>query len=255
MDNDTDFDRALIAAAFDLAALDGWNRLTVPAAARHGGLDLREARGRFPSRNAILLRFGRMADMAALAGAAGATGMGARDRLFDIVMRRIDVLQTHRAGVLALFRALPFDPATALLLAEASRRSMSWLLEGAGIDALGLRGSLRAKGLLAVWLWTVRAWSRDETEDLTATLAALDRALDRAEQAERSIPGNRMPPGDRTPDIPSTAAATGHATVPDPLQPQPPQPEPPQPAPPPSAPVPPPAIPPETFPPEATTPI
>ena len=69
-------------------------------------------------------------------------------------MRRIDTLQAHRAGVLALLRALPADPPTALLLALATRRSMRWMLEAAGIPTRGIRGELRVKGLLAVWLWT-----------------------------------------------------------------------------------------------------
>ncbi|MGC8470270.1 MAG: hypothetical protein ACP5NI_10230, partial [Acetobacteraceae bacterium] len=91
-----------------------------------------------------------------------------------------DVLQSHRAGMLALLSFLPFDPPLALFLARASHFSMGWLLEGVGISARGPRGALRAKGLLAVWLWTVRAWARDESADLAATMAALDGALDRA---------------------------------------------------------------------------
>jgi hypothetical protein len=39
------------------------------------------------------------------------------------------------------------------------------------------------KGLVAVWLWTMRTWRGDETEDLSATMAALDSALRRAERA------------------------------------------------------------------------
>ena len=78
-------------------------------------------------------------------------------------MRRIDALQAHRAGVLALLRALPAEPPTALLLACATRRSMRWMLEAAGIPTRGVRGELRVKGLLAVWLWTIRAW-RDRRE-------------------------------------------------------------------------------------------
>ena len=70
---------------------------------------------RFPVRAAVLLRFGRMADAAALA-LAPKEGPH-RDRLFDLLMRRMDVLQAHRAGVLALMRALPTDPCLTALLA------------------------------------------------------------------------------------------------------------------------------------------
>ncbi len=182
MDDDA-FDRALISAAFAQAAALGWRHLSIVGAARDSGLPLPRARARFPSRGALLLRFGRIADQAALAEA---TGEGTvRDQLFDLIMRRIDVLQAHRSGVLALFRALPCDPPTAVLLTCATKRSLRWMAQAAGVDLHGLRGELKLRGLLGVWLWTVRAWERDETTDLSATMAALDNALNRAEQAAR----------------------------------------------------------------------
>ena len=128
--DDAAFDNALIAAAFQLAAEQGWRRVSVVAAARAAGLPLARARERFPGRSAILLRFGRLADQAALAEAPSEGPV--RDRLFDLLMRRIDALQTHRAGVLALLRALPAEPPIALLLALATRRSMRWMLAAAG---------------------------------------------------------------------------------------------------------------------------
>ena len=134
--NDTEFDDALMAAAFRLAGEEGWGRVNVAAAARAGGLSLVEARARFPTRSAILLRFGRLADQTALADVppGDVPDSSVRDRLFDLLMRRFDVLQEHRAGVRALLRALPTDPATALLLADANRRSMRWMLQAAGLE-------------------------------------------------------------------------------------------------------------------------
>ena len=186
MDDDA-FDRALISAAFAQAAALGWRHVSIVGAARDGGLPLPRARARFPSRGTLLLRFGRIADQAALTEA---TGEGTvRDQLFDLLMRRIDVLQAHRGGVLALFRALPCEPPTAALLACATKRSLRWMAQAAGVDLHGLRGELKLRGLLGVWLWTVRAWERDETTDLSATMSALDNALNRAEQAARWLRG------------------------------------------------------------------
>ncbi len=185
--DDSEFDRALIGAAFARLGRDGWRHLSVAGAAQDAGLPLARARLRFPDRAVLLLSFGRYADAAALTGGAGEAG-SVRDRLFDMLMRRIDVLQAHRAGVLALLRAVPFEPGLAVLLGTASLNSMRWLLEAAGASVRGPLGLLRAKGLLAVWLWTVRAWRRDDSEDLAATMAALDAALTRAERAAGWLP-------------------------------------------------------------------
>ena len=203
--DDLEFDRALIAAALELAAERGWQRVSVVQAARQAGLPLDRARSRFPGRLAVLLRLVRAADRAALAGAADEGAV--RDRLFDLLMRRIDVLQSHRAGVLAVMRSLPADPAAALLLATVNLRSMGWMLEAAGIAAAGPFGRLRAKGLLAVWLWTLRAWRGDGSEDLAPTMAALDRALAQAGQAAqlaaRPPTGRPAPPEPAEPATPA----------------------------------------------------
>ncbi len=191
--NDTAFDSALVDAAFALGAQKGWRHVSAAAAARHAGLDLARARMRFACTGSILGHFGRLADAAALQGALD-TG-STRDSLFDILLRRFDFLQSHRAGVLALLKFLPGCPPLALALAEMNLASMGWLLEGAGVNATGLRGAAKKRGLLLVWLYGLNAWARDESEDLAATMAAVDTALARAEAfATRGGTGHKSPP-------------------------------------------------------------
>jgi hypothetical protein len=177
---DAEFDAALVAAAFSIGAGRGWRFVSAAAAARDGGLELGRARARFVGPGAVLRRFGELADEHALTGAL--TEGPVKDRLFDILLRRVDFLQMHRAGVVALLRGLPLDAPLAAWLERENRRSMGWMLEGAGVSATGLRGELRKRGLMAVWAWGIRAWLRDESEDLSATMAAFDVALARAEQ-------------------------------------------------------------------------
>ncbi len=177
--NDSVFDTALVNAAFALGGEKGWRHVSAAAAARYAGLDLAQVRSEFSGTGAILKAFGEMADAAALKGALsdGST----RDILFDILLRRFDFLQTHRAGVLALIKFLPACPPLAAALAALNLSSMGWLLEGAGVDATGLRGALKTRGLLLVWAYGMQAWARDTSEDLSATMAAVDKALARAE--------------------------------------------------------------------------
>lgn len=66
---------------------------------------------------------------------------------------------------------------------------MRWMLDAVGVGTHGLRGELRVRGLVAVWLWTVRTWQRDDSADLSTTMAALDSALHRAESAASWLGG------------------------------------------------------------------
>lgn len=173
---------AAIEAALRLAAERGWSELTLAEIAAEAGQPLSEFYRRFPTRQAILAALSRRVDLQVLQAIDGEPPEGdPRDRLFDVVMRRFDALQPHRAGLRAVARASCRDPLALLCGAAGLRRSMAAMLEAAGISATGLAGLIRAKGLAAVYLAAFRAWLRDETEDRAHTMAALDRALRRAE--------------------------------------------------------------------------
>ena len=136
---------------------------------------------------------GRLIDQAVTAGTVPGQGGTPRDRIFDVLMRRIDAMQPHRAGLVRLLEELRTEPGLALCLLASLPRSMARLLDAAEIESSGLFGALRVQGVTAVWLATVRAWVEDDSVDLGPTMAALDRALDRAEQVARSL---RLDPGD-----------------------------------------------------------
>ena len=208
---DSQLDQVLIAAVFSQAALRGWGDVNIADAARDAGLPIGRVRARFPGRGAVLLRFGVMADQAALS--AGSSEPSPRERLFDMVMSRFDALQQHRAGILQLLQALRTDPATSFLLYGATLRSMKWLLDGASIPSTGIVGGLRVHGLLALWLYALRAWERDESADLSATMAAVDRGLDRAIQAENMLPGRSSGPAADAAAVFAEAGMTGDEAV------------------------------------------
>ncbi|MDG6095697.1 TetR family transcriptional regulator [Acetobacter sp. AN02] len=176
--NTDHLDTALLASAMTIAAEKGWSSVTLPDAARDAGLDMGEVRRRFPFRNALMLRLGTLADQAALVDD-GSTSPP-QDALFDLLMRRFDVFQQYRTGVIAVMSALPFDPILTALLGIATLDSMKWIGAAAGIDTSGPGGLLRVKGLTAVWMHTLRAWKKDESEDLGSTMAALEEALAKA---------------------------------------------------------------------------
>jgi AcrR family transcriptional regulator len=173
-----------VTALFQVAAREGWGGTSLSAIAEQAGLGLDELRARFTCRTAILDHFTRATDAAVLAGTMPRSeGENIKDRLFDMLMRRFDAFQSHRAGIIALAKGLYGDPNEALARLKGGIASMAWMLEGAGVPSHGLAGLLRSEALLVVALSAFRAWENDDSADLSATMAALDKALGRAEQA------------------------------------------------------------------------
>lgn len=180
-------DEAVFAAFWRVIAARGWAGFSMRAVAAEAGLPLAALRRRFASPLALFRAHAAGVDAAVIEGTLEDATSTPRDRLFDVIMRRLDMLQPDAAGVRRLLRELPRDPALALWFAGELPRSMAWMLEAAGLEAGGLRGAARVQGLGLVWLEALRAWQKDESADLTATMAALDRALDRADRAARSL--------------------------------------------------------------------
>ncbi len=173
-------EKRVLDAALELAAARGWNGASLAEIAAAADVTLAQLYQHFPTRPAIAAAFMRATDLAVLAGG-DAEGDKPRDRLFEIMMRRYDALGEHKAAVKAITRAMPVDPATAIVLLCQLRRSLAMMLEAAGINSSGPRGRVRTQGLGLIHLATFRVWLRDDTEDQGRTMAELDRNLRRAE--------------------------------------------------------------------------
>jgi AcrR family transcriptional regulator len=168
----------IIDAALACIARQGWRRLSLADIAAEAGLPILRVYRLFSSKPAILCGFFRRIDETVLAAPPeGEPEERPRDRVFDLLMRRFDALQPHRAALDVLARELPTDPLAALAAGAGLLRSMRWMLEAAGISAEGLGGAVAVKLTAAAYLATLRAWRRDESPDLAPTMAALDRRL------------------------------------------------------------------------------
>lgn len=173
-----DLGRRAVEAAMRLAAAKGWRQVTLGAVARECRVPLAALYRVYASRAAILAGFARMIDGQVLAaGTVEADAGSARDRLFEVMMRRYEALVPYREAIASIAGDAARDPLPLLCLAGALRRSMAWMLEAAGISSAGPGGLLKAKGLALVHVAVMRVWLNDATADLARTMAALDRAL------------------------------------------------------------------------------
>jgi AcrR family transcriptional regulator len=180
-------DAPLFDGLFRVIAAHGWRGVTLPRLAEASGIPAPELAGRFPSRLGLLRAFGEHVTDQVAAGTVPGQGGTPRDRLFDVLMRGLDALAPHRAGMRRLMSEAYTDGVLAGALAPVFQRAMERMLDAAELDSSGLRGRLRAAGLALVWIRAVDAWTKDTTEELGPTMAVLDRALERAEQAARSF--------------------------------------------------------------------
>lgn len=151
--------------------------------AGRAGVALSECRAAFGSTIAVLGAHLKETDRKVLDGIdAEMAEETPRERLFDVLMRRLELLAPHRAAIRSLMRSARRNPGLALALNCMAARSQAWMLTAADIDAAGPRGAIRAQGLALLYAKVVRVWIDDDDPGLARTLAALDRELARGQR-------------------------------------------------------------------------
>ena len=143
-----------------------------------------EIRGEFASTLAIVAAFVKSTDRAVLAqDMDDMEEEPARERLFDVLMRRLEILAVQRDAVRSLLRSARGNPPLALALNGLAVRSQQWMLTAAGINASGPQGMIRAQGLAVLFASVLRTWVDDDDPGQARTMAVLDRALARGQRA------------------------------------------------------------------------
>ena len=172
-----------IDAFMALLADRSFEQIGLAEVAGRAGIKLSKLREEFGSTLAIYAAHVKEVDRLVLdGGEADVTEEPVRERLFDVLMRRIEALAPYKEAVRSLIRSARRNPGLAFAANAIAVRSQQWMLEAAGIPASGPRGALRAQGAALMFARVVGVWLDDEEEGLDRTMAALDRGLASAQR-------------------------------------------------------------------------
>ncbi len=177
----------IIAATLRLAERRGWRDLSLGEIAAEAGIPLAGMRHEFQSKGQILAAFSRAVDQAVLEKFPAPGADDPRDRLFDVVFTRFEVMQPYKAAIRRIREDLGSSFGEALAQLRPALKSQYWMLAAAGLSGEGGRGFLRVQGLLAIYARVFPIWLGDSDPGLARTMAALDRRLRRGEGVLRGI--------------------------------------------------------------------
>ncbi|MGH1456939.1 MAG: TetR family transcriptional regulator [Alphaproteobacteria bacterium] len=184
---DADIKQKIVACALELAVEQGWEYTSLRDISARAEIKPAELYDVIDDKNDVLVLLGRMIDRRVLDGISIDDEASPRDRLFDIMMDRYEVLNDYRGGLVSILESFKCDPKQMVISFPHLCRSMSWMLETAGIETSGIKGALKVAGLSGVYLKVLRVWKDDESADLAKTMAALDKALERAESVADTL--------------------------------------------------------------------
>jgi len=171
--NVQDENAKLAAAALRLAAARGWERVTPEAVLKQA-----KVKKRTLAKKDLAAAIVHQVSRQALARAG--TSASPREILFDLMMARFDVLQENRKGVLAVASAARRDKDLAFSLARAVLKSMAAMALAARQRGISVPKPFLTAGLSALYGYAFWVWRRDESRDMAATMAAVDRVIQKA---------------------------------------------------------------------------
>ena len=173
----------IVTAGMRLFAIQGWSDTRMSDIAAEADLPLAALYGHCRSKMGVVSLFSAEMDRIMLAGDDPAIAAEpVKDRLFDVIMRRLEAMTPYREGVAQVVHAMRRQPQLAACLAVGPmRRSLDWMLEAARVPSWGPLQAIQRKGLGLVYLNSLKTWLKDDGEDLGKTMAALDKDLKRVD--------------------------------------------------------------------------
>jgi AcrR family transcriptional regulator len=172
----------IIEAFMSLLGEQPIEQIGLPDIAARSGVSMADMRGEFGSKLAILAAHVKNIDREVLS--ADRTDMGEeppRERLFDVLMRRLEAQEPYREAMRSLLRSACRNPGLACALNSLALRSQRWMLAAADLPSGGPLGPIRAQGLALLYAQVLTTFLDDDDPGRARTMARLDRALSRGE--------------------------------------------------------------------------
>ena len=168
----------IVDAALALATTRSWRDVRLDDIAGEAGISLAQLRKLVSSKVAVLRAIVARSDHELLSSLEKDPVEGdVHDRLFDIIMRRLELLEPHKAAIRNIIDNPADGAADWASLAGALVDSQGWTLAAAGIEEAGRNEAVRRQGLALVTARTIRVWVNDDDPGLAKTMASLDRQL------------------------------------------------------------------------------
>lgn len=178
--------KAAIEALMALTVEQGWRHVELSDIAGRAGIPLSRLRDMFPSKGAMLAGFGRMIDAQVLDSAnPELADEPIRERVFDVMMRRLDAMTPYKAALAEIRSAVRGDPLMAAALNQSALNSWRYLLASVNVPVEDELGPVRVQGAVLVFARTADTWLDDDDPGLSRTMARLDRELDAGERILR----------------------------------------------------------------------
>ena len=163
---------------------DSWQSIDLESLSQECDLDVLNVTGRIRNKVDLLVAFSAFIDMTvnqSIDADLKDDQIPVRERLLEALLIRFEALAPYKAGVIKLMKTFLHNPSFVVIGSKSLKLSMEATLAAVGLEAKGIQGAIRVKGMCMIFMSGVCTWSKDNSEDLSATTRILDERLKQTE--------------------------------------------------------------------------
>lgn len=181
-ENSTKIRKAICFAALEVASRQPWEFVPLAEIADSAGLKVSDIQRHYASKSEIVADIVRAIDDEVEECFQDMDSqLSHRDRLFDVLMERIDIANQNREAHISILKAFGWSKEATCADINLLKSSMTRMCHCAGIEVNSLKGMMNVVAVSLAYSWVLLTWMKDTSPDLGKTMAELDKTLGRLE--------------------------------------------------------------------------
>ena len=189
MNNSIETENKYIKKGFDLINDIGWEEFSLEKLSTKEKVPINELKVFFKCKNSIVDKFSRMIDrnIESKLRINDFKGSSKKDIIFELIMMRFDEMERFKGPLVKILDVSKNKPFLISIITKNVMNTMDFFLELSNSYNNYAFDILKKNFLFFIYSITFKTWLSDDTEDLSKTMAELDKLLSTAENFQQKI--------------------------------------------------------------------
>ena len=189
MNNSIETENKYIKKGFDLINDIGWEEFSLEKLSTKEKIPINDLKVFFKCKNSIVDKFSRMIDknIESKLRIEDFKDSSKKDILFELIMMRFDEMESFKGSLLKILDVSKNKPLLISIITKNVMNTMDFFLELSNSYNNYAFDILKKNFLFFIYSITFKTWLSDNTEDLSKTMAELDKLLSTAENLQQKV--------------------------------------------------------------------
>ena len=189
MKNSSETEKNYIKKGFDLINDIGWDKFSIEKLSTIENIPVRDLKVFFKCKYSIVDKFSKMIDknIESKLRLEDFKDSSKKDILFELTMMRFDEMEEFKGSLSKILDVSKKKPLLASVITKNVMNTMDFFLELSNSYSNYAFDVLKKNFLFLIYSITFKTWLSDNTEDLSKTMAELDKLLSTAENVQQKV--------------------------------------------------------------------